>query len=427
MIVPAEPRNEAERIADLHALRILDTPPEERFDEIVQLAAAVLDAPIAYIALVDSARQWFKAKCGVRPDQTGRDISFCGHAILQDEPLIVPDATRDARFSDNPLVVDDPRIRFYAGHPLTGPAGCNVGTFCIASSQPRSLKPDELALFRRFARLAERQLHLVDLVRTQHELIEVKNTLVAAQNRLREELSQAAAYVQSLLPAPIEGEIATDWRFISSSELGGDLFGYHWLDEHRFAIYLFDVCGHGVGAALLSISIFNALRRDGLLRADPSDPSAVLNELNRAFPMEEHHNKFFTMWYGVFDRRTRVLRYASGGHPAALAPDDAFAPQRLDSTGPAVGIWPDSTFDTVEVRLSVAARLYVFSDGIFEIPRPGGGTLDVDEFVALLPAGPTNPHDRAVSRIGAVLQRVRKIRGGGNFDDDASLLEVSFG
>src|SRR5690242_20734277 len=110
MIAASIPSHETERLADLRALRILDTPPEERFDRIVRLAARVFDVPIAYIALVDADRQWFKAKCGLHTESTSRAISFCGHTIVHDGPLIIPDAHRDERFRDNPLVVNPPHV-----------------------------------------------------------------------------------------------------------------------------------------------------------------------------------------------------------------------------------------------------------------------------------------------------------------------------
>ena len=116
--------------------KILDTPPEERFDRIVRLARRVFDVPIAYIALVDDDRQWFKARCGIAFDSTGRDVSFCGHTILHDGPLIVPDTHEDERFRDNPLVVNPPYLRFYAGHPLKGQGGYNMGTICLAAPDP---------------------------------------------------------------------------------------------------------------------------------------------------------------------------------------------------------------------------------------------------------------------------------------------------
>jgi phosphoserine phosphatase RsbU/P len=209
-MIPAPPApDETERLTELHALEVLDTPSEERFDRIVRLATRVFDVPIAYVALVDADRQWFKARCGVQVEQTGREISFCGHTILQDEPLIIPDASRDARFRDNPLVVGPPYIRFYAGHPLKGPKGYRVGTFCLADRRPRSLSPAQLETFGHLAALAEHELQMVSLIYFQRELLETKSALLASQTRLARELAEAAEYVRSLLPARLDGPIRT--------------------------------------------------------------------------------------------------------------------------------------------------------------------------------------------------------------------------
>ena len=132
MIAAPIPRNDVQRLAELHALDILDTPREERFDRVVRLLKLVLRVPIAYMSLIDTDRQWMKSACGLKTIETPRDISFCGHAILSDEIMIVPDALEDDRFRDNPLVIGDPYIRFYAGRPLRGPGGSKVGTLCIA-------------------------------------------------------------------------------------------------------------------------------------------------------------------------------------------------------------------------------------------------------------------------------------------------------
>jgi len=135
---------------------------------------------------------------------------------------------------------------------------------------------------------------------------------------LNQELAEAAQYVKTILPQPItEGVIRTDWRFVPSTSLGGDAFGYHWLDENHFAIYLIDVSGHGVGAALLSVSVMNVLRSQSLPNTDFKDPEQVLEPLNVAFPGEENNDMFFTIWYGVYKKGTRKLIYASGGHPPA--------------------------------------------------------------------------------------------------------------
>lgn len=138
--------NDAERLAALRALLILDTPPEERFDRLVEFAQSEFDVPIALISLVDGERQWFKSNIGLPVCETPRDISFCGHAIHADRPLVVPDATLDPRFADNPLVVGEPRIRFYAGAPLILPGGHAVGTLCLIDRTPRTLDAMDLAI-----------------------------------------------------------------------------------------------------------------------------------------------------------------------------------------------------------------------------------------------------------------------------------------
>jgi len=140
------PLDDAARLAALHALLILDTPPEERFDKIAAFAAAEFDVPIVLVTLVDTGRQWFKARIGLPVCETGRDISFCGHAILQPEIMVVPDAREDVRFADNPLVTGDPFIRFYAGAPLQLPSGERLGTLCLIDRVPRTLDALELGI-----------------------------------------------------------------------------------------------------------------------------------------------------------------------------------------------------------------------------------------------------------------------------------------
>lgn len=140
------PDNDAERLAALHALLILDTPPEQRFDKIVAFAATEFDVPIALISLLDRDRQWFKARIGLNACETGRDISFCGHAIVHADIMVVPDALEDERFADNPLVTGEPFIRFYAGAPLTLSSGHAPGTLCLIDTKPRRLDQVELAI-----------------------------------------------------------------------------------------------------------------------------------------------------------------------------------------------------------------------------------------------------------------------------------------
>ena len=140
------PAKEQARLAALYALLLLDTPPEERFDKIVGFAAQEFAVPIALISLLDSERQWFKAKVGLSACSTGRDISFCSHAIIEDDIMVVPDALDDPRFHDNPLVSGAPHIRFYAGAPIRMPSGHALGTLCIIDTAPRTLDATDLAI-----------------------------------------------------------------------------------------------------------------------------------------------------------------------------------------------------------------------------------------------------------------------------------------
>lgn len=146
MKTPAPTFDEAERLAALHELLLIDTPPEARFNTIVDYAASEFDVPICLMTLIDAERQWFKARVGMPVQSTPRDISFCGHAILQPQILVVPDAANDERFSDNPLVTSEPHIRFYAGAPLIVPSGHAIGTLCIIDVKPRVLTELEQAM-----------------------------------------------------------------------------------------------------------------------------------------------------------------------------------------------------------------------------------------------------------------------------------------
>lgn len=160
---PAPPHSrEEERLAELMGLAILDTLPEEDYDQFVRLAAQVCDAPIALISLVDENRQWFKARVGIDVCETGRDEAFCAHAIhAADQVMVVPDTLQDDRFADNPLVLGPPHIRFYAGAPVVLDSGLPVGTLCVIDTRPRTLYPWQLQtlmlLSKRIARLLEKR------------------------------------------------------------------------------------------------------------------------------------------------------------------------------------------------------------------------------------------------------------------------------
>ncbi|RDH43657.1 GAF domain-containing protein [Zooshikella ganghwensis] len=158
MIIPAIPQDEHNRLETLHALKILDTEAEERIDRYTRFASLIFNMPIALVTLVDEKRQWFKSRVGLSVKETERIISFCGHCILTDEPLIVSDTYQDERFHDNPLVSAKPFIRFYAGIPLTMPDGCRVGTFCIIDQSPRVFSNTSKKVLQLLGEIVEKEI-----------------------------------------------------------------------------------------------------------------------------------------------------------------------------------------------------------------------------------------------------------------------------
>lgn len=171
---PEIPKDEDDRLDALNSLDILDTPPEERFDRLTRIANRLFDVPIALVSLVDADRQWFKSSSGLSARETPRDISFCGHAILGDGIFVVNDAATDKRFIDNPLVVDQPNIKFYAGCPLTSLNGHKLGTMCLIDREPRGFTKEDRKILQDLAAMVERELELT-LLATNDELTGIPN------------------------------------------------------------------------------------------------------------------------------------------------------------------------------------------------------------------------------------------------------------
>jgi len=185
------PRNEVKRLKVLWQYDVLDTVPEEMFDDLTDLAAHICEAPVALISLVDENRQWFKSRVGTSLKETSRDISFCAHAILNDDLLLISDASKDPRFRENPLVTGPQRIRFYAGAPLVTPDGHALGTLCVLDKQPRKLRSEQQKALRVLARHVVTQL---ELRRHARELVAVRED----GQRQKAELGRAKAEIERL-------------------------------------------------------------------------------------------------------------------------------------------------------------------------------------------------------------------------------------
>ncbi len=237
------------------------------------------------------------------------------------------------------------------------------------------------------------------------------------------DLEKARHYVQTLLPAPVlKGSVLADWVYVPSAKLGGDAFGYQRLDEHTVACYLMDVSGHGVGAAMHSVTVMNVMRQRALPGADFRKPAQVLASLNDMFQMDAHDGMYFTMWYGVYDEQRRIIDYASAGHHAAyLLEPGRSQPVCLRTRNMMIGAVPGNRFVGAEAPVPLGSRLYVFSDGVFEVVRPDGTQWPYDEFeqVLLAPPAPVGAEARRIH------DAVRTVARPGPLDDDFTLVSVT--
>lgn len=300
---------------------------------------------------------------------------FLPTVILQD--LIMPEIdglTLVKFFRVHPKLKDVPLIVLSSKEE----ALTKAESFALGANDYLVKLPDRIELLARIRYHSQGYINLL-------QRNEAYAALLASRQALAAELAQAADYVTSLLPEPVcAGNVTASWRFFPSAQLGGDSFGYHWIDRDHFAMFLLDVCGHGVGSALLSVSAFNAIRSQTLPSTDFLVPEQVLAALNDAFPMENHNNLYFTIWYGVFNVQTRELRFASGGHPPAflIAQDKMLT--KLMTNNLFIGGLPESTYCGGSVNVGPDARLYVFSDGVYEVDPPEGLMWTLDELGAYL-------------------------------------------
>jgi serine phosphatase RsbU (regulator of sigma subunit) len=282
--------------------------------------------------------------------------------------------------------------------------------------------------------LSEREAKLIvqleaantELVRAHTALAESREALLVTHKRLQQELLEAERYVRSVLPAPLTEPFLLDWLFVPTTEIGGDSFGYHWIDAEHFAFYLLDVCGHGIGAALLSVAANQTLRSQALREIDFRNPEAVLNAMNLVYQMELHNDQYFTIWYGVYHLPSGNLRYASAGHPAPLlisgVPGGPCESRLLPAKGPILGMLPRTNYIAQSSVIVAPCRLYVFSDGAFEIERPDASMLTFEEFQAAL----CRPPDANVSELQRLLDFARDTRGHHVLEDDFSIMKLEF-
>jgi phosphoserine phosphatase RsbU/P len=263
-------------------------------------------------------------------------------------------------------------------------------------------------------------------VRAGLRLHQLSHDLQTQKQILEAEWAEAAEYVRSLLPEPLKKPVSIQARFIPSRRLGGDCFDYFWLDPDFLAIYLLDTAGHGIRATLPSISVVNLLRSRALPNLNYYQPNEVLGALNQTFQMSYNNDKYFTIWYGVYNRLKRQLIYSSAGHPPAVlvsaTPVLDTHVKRLRTPGVPIGMFPEVQFTNDSCDIEPKSSLYIFSDGVYEIHQPDGEIWGLDAFIDLL----IDCKKSGNRNLDRVLHSIQAVNPKDAFDDDLSILEIDF-
>ncbi|MGQ1838630.1 PP2C family protein-serine/threonine phosphatase [Kocuria turfanensis] len=333
--------DEGARVAALRALGVLDTPREDRYDRLVALTQRIFAVPMVAVAFVDTHRSWIKAEVGMGALQEGpRREMFCHCTVESDDTLVVSDAAADPDFAHLPVVVGAPEMRFYAGHPLRSAGGYPVGTLCVMDTVPRAFTDRDRELLVELAGVVEREL---------------------VQQR---DLEQAGRIQQMLMPRTTPEmagyELAGAWE--PAGVIGGDFFAWQTLQDGNLQVHVADVMGRGIPAALIAASLravlVGASRYNDQTQAITRAAAATQDLLQEA-------GSFVTAFSARLHPTTGRVEYIDAGHGLAFVNGPA-GYRRLESSGPPLGVFPDSTWRTRTTVLDPGETLVVISDGYLE-------------------------------------------------------------
>jgi serine phosphatase RsbU (regulator of sigma subunit) len=340
-------------------------------------------------------------------DESGKRIQISDTAVTigrgADQTLVIPDTSVSRRHA---------RLSIVSGEVVAEDLGSTNGTFVNGVRLNAPSKVDHGSAIK----VGDQLLRYERL-----SMPEVRR-----REALDRELEKASEYVLSLLPAPLsEGSVRTDWRFVPSTQLGGDAFGYYWLDQETFVLFMIDVSGHGAGAAMHSVAVVDVLRQRALPDVDWRDPGQVLGSVNNRFQMDRYHGMLFTMWYGVYDAASRRLSYsAAGHHPAYLLSPGQSAATPLGRKAMMIGAVPGLTFPVESAAIQSGSVLYLFSDGAFEITTATGAQWALNDFVPLIST--SSSQGVQASESDRLLQAVRRAARPGPLEDDCSIVVATF-
>jgi PAS domain S-box-containing protein len=271
--------------------------------------------------------------------------------------------------------------------------------------------------------ITERKKAEIALKKSETELRDLNEKKDRYLNIINSDLEKASRYVNSLLPEEIDSQtLKIKWKIIPSSHLGGDSFGYHWIDDENLALYMLDVTGHGVGAALHSVSALNMLKFETLINTDFRNPSEVLNGLNQVFQMTDHYSLFITLWYIVYNKATRELTAAGAGHPPLIIYPSNGKPFKIASQNTMIGIDDQVTFRSDNYRIKENTDIFIYTDGSYEVRLPDDNMMKIDDLVDYLSLN----RDKPDNEIESLYNHLVDLNSGNSLEDDFTMMKVSF-
>ena len=419
---PPAPADEDERLAALDGLHLLDTPPEQEFDEVTRRLAEIFEAPISLMSLVDRDRQWWKSQRGLPADlaaagQTPRDVAVCDHVVGGDQTLVVEDLHQDPRFVGNPLV-ERLGLRFYAGAPLRTDDGHAVGSLCVIDTKPRAMSDRERRLLEMVADGAMREVRLRGLSQQLRDL----NRQAARHRRAAEDDMDRARSVQAfLLPAcPLE---SASWRvshlYRPAAHVGGDYVDRTERPDGSVVVLVADVLGHGVSAALMA-----AILRSAFLRHAASSPSphALLSAVQRDLAALGSGSQFVTALAAVLHPSGRRAAVAAAGHPyPVLLRGGAATLVEVAGDLPLLVSPEDGYHTSTEVELEPGDRLLLYTDGAYEVPADGAGDGRLLGVAGLIRVARALRVTRGTGMLEELFGRLSTLAGG-RMPDDVALV-----
>jgi stage II sporulation SpoE-like protein/GAF domain-containing protein len=378
------------RVRALEDLGVLDTGPEERFDRITGLARRLFGVASAAITLIDRDRQYIKSNEGTDLSHGPRDEAFCDHTIRQPDTLVVEDASIDARFADNPLVTDDPHVRFYAGHPLEAPGGYRVGALCLLDDRPRTFTEPERALLEELAEWVQQEL------------------------TRSEELEHAAQVQRGLLPRrpPRIRGYDVAGACLPSRGVGGDFLDWYPTRDGGLALTIADVMGKGMAAAIVMAMVRTAMRSVGRLH----QPAVAVREAADTLHEDlEETGTLVTLCHAVLHPDDDVVRYVDAGHGLMLlvrADGSLGHPAR---GGLPLGVMSEVDRNDATVALRPGDVAVAFSDGLLDL-YPGPLPQALNELARVVHESPDS---------GEIVRRfTARARRAALLDDDVTVVAI---